>query len=55
VFVGQDLGTAPATPELQVMQGFNLLRWDEGGLSALAVSDLNRDELEEFAAKFRAG
>ena len=55
VFVGQDLGTAPAAPELQVMQGFNLLRWDEGGLSALAVSDLNRDELEEFAAKFRAG
>ena len=55
VFVGRDLGTAPAAPELQVMQGFNLLRWDEGGLSALAVSDLNRDELEEFAAKFRAG
>ena len=55
VFVGQDLGAAPAAPELQVMQGFNLLRWDEGGLSALAVSDLNRDELEEFASKFRAG
>ena len=55
VFVGQDLGAAPSSPELQVMQGFNLLRWDEGGLSALAVSDLNRDELEEFAAKFRAG
>ena len=55
VFVGQALGAAPAAPELQVMQGFNLLRWDEGGLSALAVSDLNRDELEEFATKFRAG
>jgi anti-sigma factor RsiW len=54
VFVGQGLGVPPAAPELQVMQGFNLLRWRDGGLSVIAVSDLNREELEEFGAKFVA-
>jgi anti-sigma factor RsiW len=53
VFVGQDLG-APAAPDMQVMQGFNVLRWRDAGLSVLAVSDLNKDELEDFAAKFAA-
>jgi anti-sigma factor RsiW len=37
---------------LEVVQGFNLLRWQHGGLSLMAVSDLNAQELEEFAAKF---
>jgi anti-sigma factor RsiW len=54
LFVAQGLGPAPATPSLQVVQGFNILRWNEGGLNLLAVSDLNRDELEEFGAKFTA-
>jgi anti-sigma factor RsiW len=54
VFVGQGLGAAPASPQLQVMQGFNLLRWRDGGLSVVAVSDLNSQELEEFGAKFAA-
>jgi anti-sigma factor RsiW len=54
VFVGQGLGGAPASPELQIMQGFNVLRWRDGGLSVFAVSDLNKDELEEFQAKFAA-
>ena len=54
VFVGQGLGAAPGSPELQVMQGFNLLRWADGGLSVIAVSDLNKEELEEFGAKFVA-
>jgi anti-sigma factor RsiW len=54
VFVGQDLGAFPTAAYLQVVQGFNVLRWREGGLSILVVSDLSRDELEEFGAKFRA-
>ncbi len=54
VFVGQGLGAAPASPQLQVMQGFNLLRWRDGGLSVMAVSDLNAQELEEFGTKFAA-
>jgi anti-sigma factor RsiW len=55
VFVGQDLRAASATPELQVTQGFNLLRWRDGGLSAIAISDLNAGELEDFQRKFAAG
>ena len=54
LFVAQGLGEAPSTPRLTMMQGFNLLRWNENGLNMLAVSDLNRDELEEFGAKFSA-
>ena len=54
LFIGQELGAAPATPKLEMVQGFNVLRWREQGLSLMAVSDLNRDELEEFGAKFRA-
>jgi anti-sigma factor RsiW len=52
VFVGQGLGTAPATRQLPVVQGFNLLRWGDGGLSVIVVSDLNAQELEEFGTKF---
>ena len=54
LFVAQGLGEAPSTPRLTMMQGFNLLRWNENGLNMLAVSDLNREELEEFGAKFSA-
>ena len=54
LFVAQGLGEASSTPKLTIMQGFNLLRWNENGLNMLAVSDLNRDELEEFGAKFSA-
>jgi len=54
VFVGQELGQAPASPHLQVVQGFNVLRWRDGGLSLMAVSDLNAQELEEFGTKFAA-
>ena len=52
--MAQGLGEASSTPKLTMMQGFNLLRWNENGLNMLAVSDLNRDELEEFGAKFSA-
>jgi mycothiol system anti-sigma-R factor len=54
LFVAQGLGSEPATPRLEVVKGFNLLRWSAQGLDYLAVSDLNRDELEEFANKFAA-
>jgi anti-sigma factor RsiW len=54
VFVGQVLGVAPSSPQLQVVQGFNVLRWRDGGLSVMAVSDLNAQELEEFGTKFAA-
>jgi anti-sigma factor RsiW len=54
VFVGQRLGQAPESPQLQVVQGFNVLRWRDGGLAVMAVSDLNAVELEEFGTQFAA-
>lgn len=54
LFVAQGLGPPLAAPKLQTVQGFNILRWTDEGMSLMAVSDLNRDELEEFSAKFRA-
>jgi len=54
LFVGQGLGAAPAAPTSQTVQGYNALRWNEGGLDLLAVSDINREELQEFGTKFTA-
>ncbi len=54
LFVMQDLGAAVTSPRLQVVQGFNILRWTDQGLNLMAVSALAQDELEEFAAKFEA-
>jgi anti-sigma factor RsiW len=55
LFVAQRLGFDNASPKLEVVQGFNVLRWNELGLDLLAVSDLNRDELQEFGAKYALG
>ena len=54
LFVGQDLGAAVPTRRLETVQGFNILRWSEQGMNLLAVSDLGREELEEFGTKFDA-
>jgi anti-sigma factor RsiW len=52
LFVAQRLGFTNGAPRFEVVQGFNILRWNELGLDLLAVSDLNREELEEFGAKY---
>ncbi len=52
LFVMQGLGFALPAPKLTVVQGFNILRWTDQGLSLMAVSDLAQDELEEFVTKF---
>ncbi len=54
LFVAQGLGSVLPTPQLESVQGFNIRRWIDQGLNLLAVSDINRDELEEFGAKFEA-
>jgi anti-sigma factor RsiW len=43
--------SSPAT--LAPVQGYNLIRWSEGGMIFWAVSDLNETELLEFARDFR--
>jgi anti-sigma factor RsiW len=52
LFVSQGLGPALPAPKTEIVQGFNIRRWSEGGLNLLAVSDLNSEELEEFGTKF---
>ena len=54
LFVAQGLGSVLPAPRLENVQGFNIRRWTDQGLNLLAVSDINRDELEEFGAKFEA-
>ncbi len=34
--------------------GFNVIRWTEGGMSFTAVSDLNKTELEQFRNLLKA-
>jgi anti-sigma factor RsiW len=53
LFVMQGMGATLPSPKLEVIQGFNMLRWTDQGLNLLAVSDLAQDELEDFATKFQ--
>src|SRR3954449_13051492 len=39
---------------METVQGFNVRRWGESGLSLWAISDLSADELEDFGRKFEA-
>jgi anti-sigma factor RsiW len=45
-------GTVPLRESTQI-EGFNLRRWEEGGLAIWCVSDLSADELERFAQRWR--
>jgi anti-sigma factor RsiW len=53
-----DLIVAPipegAAPRHLVRRGYNVVAWSADGLAYWAVSDLNEDELREFAALIRA-
>ena len=55
LFVRPGAEGASSAPEFQVVQGFNVIRWTDNGLALLAISDLNREELDDFVAKFTAG
>ncbi len=54
LFVGESLGGSMRAPLADTAHGFNIRRWTEKGLDVLAVSDINGEELREFADKFRA-
>jgi anti-sigma factor RsiW len=41
-------------PGSETVRGFNVRRWTSDGLTFIAVSDLNADELQEFGEKFEA-
>jgi len=54
LFIGQDLGPMQKSPTWKTVQGYNALYWKERGLNYIALSDLNREELQEFGKDFSA-
>ena len=47
-------GDAPAEPSLQHKDGYNLVRWGQGGLTFWAVSDCDAEALTGFQKAFAA-
>ena len=54
LFVAQTPNATHSAARTEDMQGFNIRRWRDHGLSFWAVSDLNADELAEFSDKFES-
>jgi len=54
LFVAQTATTEHRPPRTETVQGFNIRRWEDRGLSYWAVSDIGADELAEFGEKFEA-
>lgn len=52
LFVARAPNATPSAARTDGVQGFNIRRWRDHGLSFWAVSDLNADELAEFSDKF---
>ncbi len=52
LFVTQGVGSSLQAPRMETVQGFNIRRWTDQGLNMFAVSDINREELDEFGSKF---
>jgi len=46
-------GAADRSPSVSTRQGYHLLHWAAGGMSFWAVSDLNEQELSQFATLLR--
>jgi anti-sigma factor RsiW len=42
-----------STAQASVRQGYNLIRWTNGGMEWWAVSDLNLAELQEFVQRLQ--
>ena len=54
LFVTQGAPSESHEARLQTIQGFNIRRWTAQGLEFFAISDINGEELQEFAEKFDA-
>jgi anti-sigma factor RsiW len=54
LFVMQGTAAAAQETRMETVQGFNVYRWRESGLNAIAISDLNAEELHDFCSKFEA-
>jgi anti-sigma factor RsiW len=53
LFVWPASDAGAQAPVLSTRQGYQLVRWSQGGMQAWAVSDLNAAELQTFAALLR--
>jgi len=51
VFVSPETGDSSTRDIVRTIRGFNLRHWIRDGMSFWAVSDLNRADLDEFAAR----
>jgi anti-sigma factor RsiW len=49
VFIWPDSGNGATQPRRETRQGFQVISWSRAGMNYWAVSDLNADELEQFA------
>jgi anti-sigma factor RsiW len=54
LFVLQSTAAAAQEMGMETVHGFNVYRWRESGLDAIAISDLNAEELNDFCTKFEA-
>jgi anti-sigma factor RsiW len=54
LFVSQAASTERRPAKIETIQGFNIRRWSDRGLSYWAISDIGADELSEFGEKFEA-
>jgi anti-sigma factor RsiW len=54
LFVSQAASTERRPAKIETIQGFNIRRWSDRGLSYWAISDIGADELAEFGEKFEA-
>lgn len=52
LFVAQTASGEHRNPKMETIQGFNIRHWSDRGLNYWAVSDLARDELNDFGEKF---
>ena len=55
LFIAPELGLDRGESSTDHMLGFNIRHWSAAGLSFAAVSDINGEELQEFAERFQAG
>ena len=53
-FINLFIWPGDASPETDVKQGYNLIRFECKGMVCWAVSDLNVGELQQFADLFKA-
>ena len=54
VFIWPANKSEALTPSAESQRGYNILHWQENGMSFWAVSEINSEDLEKFAAALRA-